>query len=176
LNPSITIANRDSYNAERFAGSAISGDGEEVLRWCPHWCVRSSGILELAANLGFFKVQGAKANRAARFIAVEPHAIASSICRENLRISDVTAVTVMETAAATPVDLPTVRLCLPGDRDQYPDAQAEQLLRRARGFSNIPWDRYVSLQLAAMPTPVAQTHSTTEPKYLPRQTAGASTP
>jgi FkbM family methyltransferase len=122
-NPSISIVNRNSYIAERLYWFGEKRGWEpEVLRWWRHWCARSTNVLELGANIGFFSVQGAKANPDARYTAVEPHPKAAAICRENLAINGVESVTVLEAAAVPALDSPTVALYLPGGRDHYDDA------------------------------------------------------
>ena len=122
-NPSISIANRNSYIAERLYWFGEKRGWEpEVLRWWRHWCARSTNILELGANIGFFSVQGAKANPGARYTAVEPHPRAAEICRENLKINGVDSVMVTEAAAVPTLESPTISLYLPGGRDHYDDA------------------------------------------------------
>ncbi len=122
-NPSVSFANRDSYIAERLYWlGEKSGWEPEVLRWWRHWCSQSSNILELGANIGFFTVQGARANPAASYTAVEPHPKAAAICRENLQINDVDSVTVIQAAAVPALESPTIDLYLPGGKDHYEDA------------------------------------------------------
>jgi FkbM family methyltransferase len=128
-NPSISIANRNSYIAERLYWFGEKRGWEpEVLRWWRHWCARSTNILELGANIGFFSVQGAKASTAARYTAVEPHPKAAAICRENLRINGVDSVTVLEAAAVPKLESPTITLYLPGGRDHYDDAPCSSFI------------------------------------------------
>jgi FkbM family methyltransferase len=122
-NPAVSIANRDSYIAERLYWlGEKSGWEPEVLRWWRHWTAESTNILELGANIGFFTVQGALANPAARYTAVEPHPTAARICRENLAINRIESVTVLEAAAVARRESPTVSLYLPGGKDHYEDA------------------------------------------------------
>jgi FkbM family methyltransferase len=128
-NPSISIVNKNSYIAERlYWFGERRGWEPEVLRWWRHWCARSANILELGANIGFFSVQGAKANPAARYTAVEPHPKAAAICRENLRINGVESVSVLEAAAVPRLDSSTITLYLPGGRDHYDDAPCSSFI------------------------------------------------
>jgi FkbM family methyltransferase len=122
-NPAISITNRESFIVERlYWFGEKKGYEPEVLKWWLRHCARATNILELGANIGYFTVQGAKANPAARYTAVEPHPGAVRSCRDNLRLNGLESVTVVEAAAVARVETPTIKLYLPGGRDHYADA------------------------------------------------------
>lgn len=121
-NPNLCLVNADSYVIERlYWFGERYGYEPEVLRWWREYCRRSTSILELGANVGYFTVQGAKAAPAARYQAVEPHPDCAAACRENLRINGITNVAVLEAAAVGELDAESVSLITPGgtNRDHY---------------------------------------------------------
>ena len=61
-------------------------------------CEQSKGILELGANVGYHTIQGALANKNARYVAVEPHPHNSSLLRKNLKLNNITNVEIIEAA------------------------------------------------------------------------------
>lgn len=122
-NPEISICNTESFIAERlYWFGQDKGYEPEVLRWWLHFCARSTNILELGTNIGYFAVQGARRNPAARYTGVEPHPGAAAACRRNLAINGITNVTVVEAAAVGDSQASTIRLHLPGGRDHYEEA------------------------------------------------------
>ena len=122
-NPSICLANADSFIVERlYWFGEQKGYEPEVLHWWRAFCAESAHILELGANIGYFVVQGARANASACYTAVEPHPGAASICRRNLELNNITNAAVIEAAAVGESDVESLDLHLPGGRDHYMDA------------------------------------------------------
>ena len=122
-NPAVRIARCDSFVAERlYWFGERKGYEPEVLRWWRHYCRRATQVLELGANIGYFTVQGALANPAARYTAVEPHPSAAAACRRNLELNGVTSVSLVEAAAVPVAGAGEVELLLPGGRDHYEEA------------------------------------------------------
>jgi FkbM family methyltransferase len=124
-NPEVKIACADSFVAERlYWFGEKKGYEPEVLRWWKDFCARSTNILELGTNIGYFAVQGALANPGARYTAVEPHPGAAASCRRNLELNGITSVTLLEAAAVADPSLSSVELHLPGvkTRDHYAEA------------------------------------------------------
>ncbi len=122
-NPAVTVASSDSFIAERlyWFGEA-KGYEPEVLRWWRHFCARSTNILELGTNIGYFAVQGALANPSARYTGVEPHPGASGACRKNLELNGITSVNLLQAAAVGDPGTGSIELHLPGGRDHYEEA------------------------------------------------------
>jgi FkbM family methyltransferase len=88
----------------------------QVLPWWLRFCRRSSAILELGANVGYFTVQGAKAGPHARYVAVEPYPASARVCRANLQLNRVGSVELVTAAAVAHAERPTVELHVPGDQ------------------------------------------------------------
>jgi FkbM family methyltransferase len=87
-----------------------------LLPWWRRFCRRSSAILELGANVGYFTVQGARAAPGARYVAVEPYPASARVCRANLDLNRVTSVELVTAAAVAGARLPAVELRVPGDQ------------------------------------------------------------
>lgn len=122
-NPSVSLVNSDSFVIERlyWFGERF-GYEPEVLMWWRHYCARSSKILELGANVGYFTVQGAQAARTADYTAVEPHPGAAAICRRNVSVNGLQNVRVVQAAAVPVITESPLELRLPGGRDHYTQA------------------------------------------------------
>jgi FkbM family methyltransferase len=124
-NPGVVISNCDSFIVERlyWFGEA-KGYEPEVVHWWRYFCKRSERVLELGTNIGYFAVQGAKANPSAHYTAVEPHPGAAAACRRNLEINRITNVELVEAAAVAVAGTvaASVELLLPVGRDHYVDA------------------------------------------------------
>jgi FkbM family methyltransferase len=88
----------------------------QLLPWWRRFCRRSSAILELGANVGYFTVQGAKAAPHARYIAVEPYPASARVCRANLDLNRVESVELVTAAAVAHTELPAVELHVPRDQ------------------------------------------------------------
>jgi FkbM family methyltransferase len=88
----------------------------QLLPWWRRCCRRSSAILELGANVGYFTVQGAKAGPQARYIAVEPYPASARVCRANLQLNRVESVELITAAAVAHTDLPAVQLHVAWDQ------------------------------------------------------------
>jgi FkbM family methyltransferase len=88
----------------------------QLLPWWRRFCRRSSAILELGANVGYFTVQGAKAAPHARYIAVEPYPASARVCRANLDLNRVESVELVTAAAVAHTELPAVELHVPWDQ------------------------------------------------------------
>lgn len=98
----------------------FGGDGYEgaETRWWRRACRRATSILELGANVGYYTVQGARANPRARYVAVEPHPTSAAIVRRNLELNGLEHVEVIEAAATAGGAGGTVSLAIP-DQDRY---------------------------------------------------------
>lgn len=122
-NPELTLACADSFIAERlYWFGEKKGYEPEVVEWWRHYCAVSTNVLELGTNIGYFAVQGALANPAARYTGVEPHPGAAATCRRNLELNGISNVTLLEAAAVGDPEVGSVELHLPGGRDHYEDA------------------------------------------------------
>lgn len=88
----------------------------QLLPWWRRCCRRSSAILELGANVGYFSVQGARAAPQARYVAVEPHPFSARVCRANLELNRVGSVELVTAAAVAGTGTPAVELRVPWDQ------------------------------------------------------------
>ncbi|HZD73755.1 MAG TPA: FkbM family methyltransferase [Actinomycetota bacterium] len=88
----------------------------ELLPWWRHYCRRSSAIVELGANVGYYTVQGAKAAPHARYVAVEPHPASARVCRANLALNRVGWVELLIAAAVAGGQRSRVELHVPADQ------------------------------------------------------------
>jgi FkbM family methyltransferase len=117
----------------------------QLLPWWRRFCRRSSAILELGANVGYFTVQGAKAGPQARYTAVEPYPFSARVCRANLELNRVESVELV-TAAAVAGTEPAVELHVPGDQLATPTVAfiragtelPEGMSRRVRQTISVP--------------------------------------
>jgi FkbM family methyltransferase len=113
--------------------------------WWRRFCRRSSAILELGANVGYFTVQGARAGPQARYTAVEPYPFSARVCRANLELNHVKSVELV-TAAAVAHTEPAVELHVPGDQLATPTVAfiragtelPEPMSRRVRQTISVP--------------------------------------
>jgi FkbM family methyltransferase len=119
-----TLAGNDALgfvNAESLVLHQLYWFGEQgwepqLLPWWLRFCRRSSAILELGANVGYFTVQGATAAPHARYIAVEPYPFSARVCRANLELNRIESVELVEAAAVAHTGPPAVELRVPGDQ------------------------------------------------------------
>jgi len=155
-NPEVRLVNADSYLVDRlYWFGERYGYEPEVLRWWRLYCSRSTSILELGANIGYFTVQGAKAAPQARYVAVEPHPGCAGVCRENVRLNGLTNVEVVEAAAVGKVVTPSVTLITPGSRsrDHYAQAPCTGYVGRNEMYPDDPDDPscgFVTVPAAAL--------------------------
>jgi FkbM family methyltransferase len=98
-NPAVRMANVESFIAQNLFWFGESNWEESESEWWKRLCARSSVILELGANIGYYTVQGALAAPHARYIAVEPHPTNAASLRRNLALNQVTNVRLVEAAA-----------------------------------------------------------------------------
>jgi len=122
-NPSVRLANADSFIVEwLYWFGERYGYEPATIAWWKTFCARSSNILELGSNIGYFIIQGAPAAPTATYTAVEPHPRCAALCRRNISLNDITNARVLEAAAVAGSSEATVELVLPGGRDHYAEA------------------------------------------------------
>ena len=126
-NPSLRFVNADSLVLQQLYWFGEQGWEPELLPWWRYFCRRSSSIVELGANVGYYTVQGARAAPHARYLAVEPHPASVRACRVNLALNRIDSVEVI--AAAAVAD---------------PSATATELM--------VPWEQLEAPTVAFMPT------------------------
>jgi FkbM family methyltransferase len=127
-NRDLRFANAESLVLHQLYWFGEQGWEPQLLPWWRRFCRRSSAVLELGANVGYFTVQGAKAGPQARYIAVEPYPLSAHVCR---------AVAGTETA---------VELHVPGDQLATPTVAfisagtelPERMSRRVRQTISVP--------------------------------------
>lgn len=133
---------RRFLNAESLVLSQLYWFGEqgwepELLPWWRVLCARSSRIVELGTNIGYFAVQGAKAAPGARYLAVEPHPDSARLCREHLALNGIDSVEVLAAAATADRALTSVSLLVPAEQLGAPTvaylAGGSELPRRMTG-------------------------------------------
>jgi FkbM family methyltransferase len=115
-NPELTFVNAESLVLHQLYWFGEQGWEPQLLPWWRRFCRRSSAVLELGANVGYFTVQGAKAGPQARYLAVEPHPASARVCRANLDLNRVRSVELVTAAAVAEAGRPAVELRVPGDQ------------------------------------------------------------
>lgn len=115
-NRELMFVNAESLVLHQLYWFGEQGWEPQLLPWWRHFCRRSSAILELGANVGYFTVQGAKAGPHARYIAVEPYPASARVCRANLKLNRVESVELVTAAAVAQTELPAVELRVPWDQ------------------------------------------------------------
>ncbi|MBV8995827.1 MAG: FkbM family methyltransferase [Pseudonocardiales bacterium] len=112
-NPARSFATADSLVLAQLYWFGEQGWEPELLPWWRYFCRRSSAILELGANVGYYVVQGMRAAPGVRYTAVEPHPTSLSLCRTNLGLNGITSVTLVAGAAVAGPAPGTARLLIP---------------------------------------------------------------
>jgi FkbM family methyltransferase len=115
-NRELLFVNAESLVLQQLYWFGEQGWEPQLLPWWRRFCRRSSAILELGANVGYFTVQGAKTGPHARYIAVEPYPASARVCRANLELNRVESVELITAAAVAHTKLPAVELHVPWDQ------------------------------------------------------------
>jgi FkbM family methyltransferase len=115
-NPELRFVSEESLVLHQLYWFGERGWEPQLLPWWRRFCRRSSAILELGANVGYFTVQGAKAGPQARYVAVEPHPFSARVCRANLELNRVGSVELVTAAAVAGTEPPAVELQVPRDQ------------------------------------------------------------
>ena len=115
-NPELRFVSEESLVLHQLYWFGERGWEPQLLPWWRRFCRRSSAILELGANVGYFTVQGAKAGPQARYVAVEPHPFSARVCRANLELNRVRSVELVMAAAVAGTEPPAVELQVPRDQ------------------------------------------------------------
>jgi FkbM family methyltransferase len=144
-NRDLRFVNAESLVLHQLYWFGEQGWEPQLLPWWRRFCRRSSAILELGANVGYFTVQGAKAGPQARYTAVEPYPFSARVCRANLELNHVKSVELV-TAAAVAHTEPAVELHVPGDQLATPTVAfiragtelPEPMSRRVRQTISVP--------------------------------------
>jgi FkbM family methyltransferase len=115
-NRRLRFVNAESLVLHQLYWFGEQGWEPQLLPWWRRLCRRSSAILELGANVGYFTVQGARAAPHARYLAVEPYPASARLCRANLELNRVESVELVNAAAVAHTGLPAVELHVPADQ------------------------------------------------------------
>jgi FkbM family methyltransferase len=115
-NPELAFVNAESLVLHQLYWFGERGWEPQLLPWWLRFCRRSSAILELGANVGYFTVQGARAAPRARYLAVEPYPPSADVCRSNLELNHVESVELIAAAAVAEAGRPAVQLQVPSDQ------------------------------------------------------------
>ncbi len=115
-NDTLGFVNAESLVLHQLYWFGEQGWEPQLLPWWLRFCRRSSAILELGANVGYFTVQGATAAPHARYIAVEPYPFSARVCRANLDLNRIESVDLVEAAAVADAGRPAVELRVPEDQ------------------------------------------------------------
>jgi FkbM family methyltransferase len=118
--PDLEFVAIDSQVLEQLYWCGEQGWEPELLPWWRAFCRRSTSVLELGTNIGYFAVQGARAAPGVRYVAVEPHPVSAQVCRTHLALNSVTSVEVVEAAAVADPAVATVALHVPTDQAATP--------------------------------------------------------
>jgi FkbM family methyltransferase len=119
-NPDLRFVAIDSQVLEQLYWCGEQGWEPELLPWWRAFCRRSTSVLELGTNVGYFAVQGARAAPGVRYVAVEPHPVSAEVCRTHLALNRVTSVAVVEAAAVADAAVSSVSLLVPADQAATP--------------------------------------------------------
>jgi FkbM family methyltransferase len=112
-NPRLTFVNADSLVLHQLYWFGEQGYEPELIPWWRYLCGRSSSILEIGANVGYYTVQGACAAPEARYVAVEPHPAAVQTCADNLALNGIESVELIRAAAVAEPHDSSVQLLVP---------------------------------------------------------------
>ncbi len=115
-NRELMFVNAESLVLHQLYWFGEQGWEPQLLPWWRRFCRRSSAILELGANVGYFTVQGARAAPQARYLAVEPYPASASVCRANLQLNRVQSVELVTAAAVADTEPAAVELHVPSDQ------------------------------------------------------------
>jgi FkbM family methyltransferase len=115
-NRELVFVNAESLVLHQLYWFGEQGWEPQLVPWWRRFSRRSSAILELGANVGYFTVQGARAAPHARYVAVEPYPTSARVCRANLELNRVTSVELVPAAAVAHAELATVELHVPWDQ------------------------------------------------------------
>jgi FkbM family methyltransferase len=119
-NPDLRFLAVDSQVLEQLYWCGEQGWEPELLPWWRAFCRRSTSVLELGTNIGYFAVQGARAAPGVRYVAVEPHPVSVRMCRTHLALNGVSSVEVIAAAAVADPALSSVPLLVPADQAVTP--------------------------------------------------------
>jgi FkbM family methyltransferase len=119
-NPELRFVNGESLVLHQLYWFGQQGWEPQLLPWWLRCCRRSSAILELGANVGYFTVQGAKAGPHARYVAVEPYPASARLCRANLELNRVHSVKLVRAAAVANTVSASVGLHVAGGQLAFP--------------------------------------------------------
>jgi FkbM family methyltransferase len=111
--PALRFVNAESLVLHQLYWFGEQGWEPQLLPWWRHFCQRSSAILELGANVGYFTVPGATAGPQARYLAVEPHPTSARVCQANLELNRVESVELVVAAAVAQSGRTAVELQVP---------------------------------------------------------------
>jgi FkbM family methyltransferase len=115
-NRQLRFVNAESLVLHQLYWFGEGGWEPQLLPWWRRLCGRSSAILELGANVGYFTVQGARAAPRARYVAVEPYPASARVCRANLELNRVESVELVNAAAVAGAGPSAVELRVPADQ------------------------------------------------------------
>jgi FkbM family methyltransferase len=115
-NRELCFVNAESLVLHQLYWFGERGWEPQLLPWWRRACRRSSAVLELGANVGYFTVQGARAAPHARYVAVEPHPASARVCRANLELNRIESVELVTAAAVAHPELPAVELQVPAEQ------------------------------------------------------------
>ena len=122
-NPGVRLNNADSFIVEwlYWFGERYGYEAAEIA-WWKLFVARSTGVLDLGANIGYYPLQAATVSNSVPYTAVEPHPGSAGALRRNLALNSISNVTVVEGAAVPGVPDGPVELRLPITRDHYAEA------------------------------------------------------
>lgn len=131
------------YGAEGYEGAET--------RWWRAACERATSVLELGANAGYYTVQGALANPACRYRAVEPHPASADLVRRNLALNGITNVEVIEAAAVGDASVGRVELEVP-EQDGYATPAGAFVRTGAEGVDHLVAGTRISVDTVGITT------------------------
>ena len=147
--PGVRLRSADSVVTRMLFWYGGNGYEGAETAWWRHACERATSVLELGSNIGYYTVQGALANPACRYRAVEPHPDSAAIVRANLELNGITNVEVIEAAAVgAPVE-GRLELSIP-DQDAYAAPAGAFLRAGGEGVDHLSAQRTVEVDAVAI--------------------------
>jgi FkbM family methyltransferase len=115
-NQALSFVNADSLVLRQLYWLGEQGWEPELVPWWRYFCLRSSSVLEVGANVGYYTVQGGMVAPHARYVAVEPHPASVAVCRANLAVNGIHSVEVVAAAAVPDSAQSSTRLLVPWEQ------------------------------------------------------------
>jgi FkbM family methyltransferase len=133
-NPNVRLVATESLLARMLYWYGEGGYEGAETQWWTRFCQDATSILELGANIGYYTVQGGRANPGARYRAVEANPRAAKIVGANVALNGLANVEVLPVAVVGHKVSDTMTLAFP-EEEQY-EAPSGAYLIGAEGVAD----------------------------------------